>query len=252
MKNKLKYWRKILTGLSCVLSILNISILWWHLYGHEKMISGHEEYDFSESAPFEGVISQYSDNNLVREMNWAQASEENIKFYDFLNLDGIGSNDDELYISLYRWCDSDTAVIVFQVKLGTGEIIADVIPDDGYFDLYFGRIFSSEKDAVIIQVGVPRSNYGASKLYVYDIFGKNSIDPFPSIVEKINCAGDDDFTPTIDASIPRDDLVMGTELIDLDDSSLQGIKLQFDNDNERWNNYEKVIYWTGNGWKTMR
>lgn len=45
---------------------------------------------------------------------------------------------------------------------------------------------------------------------------------------------------------------MGTELIDLDDSSLQGIKLQFDNDNERWNNYEKVIYWTGNGWKTMR
>lgn len=77
-----------------------------------------------------------------------KVKEEYINFYDSLNLDGIGIHDDRLYISLYRWCNSDAAVIVLQVKLGTGETMAEVTPSDGNAHLYFGHLFSPEKDAV--------------------------------------------------------------------------------------------------------
>lgn len=178
-----------------------------------------------------------------------QVKEEDIKFYDSLNLDGIGTHDDSLYISLYRWCNSDAAVIVLQVKLGTGETMAEVIPSGGDAYLYFGHLFSPEKDAVVIQVGFPRSDYGASKLYIYDIYGAGEVDSFPSIVEKFNCAGNNDFAPTVDKDIIKDDIVtMGTEIVKIDDYPLQGIALEFDNNNEKWNNFKKIIYWKENGW----
>ena len=191
-------------------------------------------------------------NNDFDGMNWVQASQESIEYYDSLNLDGTGICDDKLYISLYRWCDSDTAVIVFRIKLGTGEMLAEVIPCDGYYDLYFGHIFSDKKDAVIIQIGVPRSNYGASRLYVYDVYGNDSLDPYPCIIEKFDCAGENDFAPKIDANIPRDDVVIeGTEIVDLEGGSLQGIKLQFNNNGDKWNNIENIIYWNKGGWSTV-
>lgn len=120
--------------------------------------------------------------------------------------------------------------------------------------MYFGHIFSEAKDAAVIQVGVPRSNYGASRLYVYNIYGADETDPFPPLIlERFDCAGDNDFMPAIDADIQKDKIVvMGTEIVNMEGRSLQGIKLQFDNNNERWNNVEKTIYWTGDGWSVMK
>lgn len=182
-----------------------------------------------------------------------QVIQENILFYDSLNLDGIGTYDDRLYISLYRWC-ANTAVIVLQIKLGTGEVIATVIPSDGYFDnLYFGNLFSLEKEAVVVQVGVPGSNYGASKLYVYDIYGAGEVEPAPSIVEKFNCAGSDMSAPTIDADISKDDIViMGTKITEIEGYPLEGIKLSINNNSALNNNFETVVYWKENGWFAIK
>jgi len=181
-----------------------------------------------------------------------QVLQENILFYDSLNLDGVGTYDDQLYISLYRWCDN-AAVIVLQIKLGNGEKIAEIIPSDGYFDqLYFGNLFSLEKDAVVVQVGVPSSNYGASKLYVYDIYGAGEVEPTPSIVEKFDCAGRDVLSPTIDEDISKDDIViMGTEITEIEGHPLQGIKLSINNNNALNDNFETIIYWKENGWSNI-
>ena len=182
-----------------------------------------------------------------------QVVQENARFYDSLNLDGVGNYDDKLYISLYRWCN-DAAVIVLQIKLGTGETIAEVIPSDGYFDdLYFGHLFSLEKDAVVVQVGVPNSNYGSSKVYVYNVYGAGEVEPAPSIVEKFDCAGSDIFAPTIDADFPKDDIViMGTEITEVEGHSLQGIRLGLSNHNALDDNFETIVYWKENGWTAIK
>ncbi len=62
--------------------------------------------------------------------------------------------------------DFEDNITVMRIHLGTGETMAKVFPVYGNFSLQTGRLFSENKDALILEVENPTSSYGAANILV--------------------------------------------------------------------------------------
>jgi hypothetical protein len=206
------------------------------------------------------------------EPSWAQATQMYGQIYTGLNLDGTGEADDEAYVSVYSWenlyrdnplVPAATGATVLRVQLGTGEVMAQIFPVVGDYSFYTGRLFSERKDAVILEVQVPGSNYGAADIFVLDIFGVGEADSYPSIIERLNtvtgqvklASGEE-----MVSSAGRIMLVSGKELfsigeitygtgiVDVAGQPLQGVEIFSTGPEGKYQELHKTICWNGDGW----
>lgn len=182
---------------------------------------------------------------------WAESTQSDGQSYVKLNLDGIGENDDSIFMSIYRWGDSvwgdQSSAIVLRVHLGTGETLSSIIPVAGDYSLQTGKLFSTKKDAVIIEVEVPHSNYSAANIFVFDIYGTGEVDPFPSIVERLNT-----YSANVVLSggeeLPSESLESGTIVTNIGAHDRQGLILFSTGSNAEFQELQTIVYWDGSAW----
>ena len=167
--------------------------------------------------------------------------------YQNLNLDGIGDSDDEVYISGFRFGNFSEKVTVLQIHLGTGETLAEVFPVCGPYTFQTGKLFSAKKDAVILEIDLPWSNYGAANIFVLSVFPAGA-DPGPGVSVCLDTTIPG-FYGLGDENILADPtrITLGTQVVDIDDSPLQGLMIYYTNPNGNENLHQK-IYWTSVGW----
>lgn len=160
---------------------------------------------------------------------WAQVKETEGQLFQGLNLDGVGDADDEAYVSLCQYGEYEEKVTVLRIHLGTGETMANVFPVYGHCNFSTGKLFSEEKEAIVLEIAVPGSNYNAANLFVLDIspIGKA---PIPESTVRMDTTKGIRFNSDID--LPegyRTDLeestgiTANTEIVDVAGSPLQGL-----------------------------
>ncbi len=170
--------------------------------------------------------------------------------YQGLNLDDVGDADDEVYVSVYEFGDYEDNITVMRIHLGTGETMAKVFPVYGRFSLQTGRLFSENKDALILEIENPTSNYGAADIFVLDVFALGR-DPFPSTVVRLD-------TTTIPAALSFEDrtlhfenITSGTKLIDIEGMPLQGLEVYAVGPEGNWQEIRNTLCWTEAGWSII-
>ena len=182
--------------------------------------------------------------DVEEEPEWATAAQSGALHYSNLNLDGVGGQDDEIYVSIYRWENADlvnrSSAAVLRAHLGTGETLSAVIPTSGHISICFGQLFSSEKDAIVIEIDVPYSNYGAANVFIYDIYSaEKSGDGFPVIIKRLDTYTD----PAIFEKQDIRALTTGTKIVDLDDSEVQGLRIYYVNPNGNFQEESATLFW---------
>lgn len=117
-------------------------------------------------------VQAITDDVVVIEQNtplWVRGIRGDERAYKGLNLDGHGEADDEAYICTYQFDEYEEKVTVLFIHLGTGETISKMFPVYGHYELQTGRLLDEKKDAIVLEIEVPGSNYGAVNLYVVDV-----------------------------------------------------------------------------------
>lgn len=178
--------------------------------------------------------------------DWAKVSEEHATSFKDLNLDGVGEADDAVYASVYRWGEKGDAATVIIVKLGTGEVLSKVYEGFTIPVIHFGHLLSATYDALVVELWNPYSNYGATSLHVLEIVPVGA-DAFPSIIEKLSLAGGDDASIEETKLVPTE-VVMGSEIVSLPDSTLQGIKVKMLNNQERFLSLYGILKFEDEKW----
>ena len=100
---------------------------------------------------------------------WAQGKETDGQLFQGLNLDGVGNADDEAYVSVCQYGDYAEMVTILRIHLGTGDTIANVFPAHGSYNFLTGKLFSQDKEAIVLEISVPKSNYNAINLFILDV-----------------------------------------------------------------------------------
>lgn len=193
---------------------------------------------------------------------WAQGVEQDGRLFQGLNLDGVGDADDEVYINTYKFGDEyhSSWVTVLQVHLGTGEIMAELFPVIGYYDFKTGKIFSEDRDAIILGIQEYASNYNATHFWVLEVYpaeddgGRHS--SARMWVPLDTTAQPDGMSMNILRSsrgiVGNDGSTLMTrmpEVVDVEGSLLQGLKVTiYGSDEEGLNEWENIIYWKNGLW----
>lgn len=190
------------------------------------------------------------------EPSWAIGTQMEGELFQNLNLDGIGEADDEVYVSVFQFGDYEDKVTIIRIHLGTGETMAQVLPVYGDYSFLTGRLFSEEKDAVILEVQVPASNYGAATVFAFDVFPVG-IDPIPTVVTRLDTSesimladGNIMDTSALTGSITNS-VTFGTKVVDVSDMPQQGISIYFLADNGKYQGLRRIFYWTDDGWRII-
>lgn len=177
---------------------------------------------------------------------WAQGIQMDGELFQQLNLDGVGGSDDEVYISIYQFGGFEDKCIVLRVHLGTGETMARILPVYGYYTLQTGILFSEDKQALVLEVGVPGSNYGASDLFVFDVFPVGP-DPVPTIVDRLDTTSGSLVSESGNVLIESGYVICGTEIMDIEGTPLQGLTVNSPGQ-DKWHEEQTAIFWTGNNY----
>lgn len=163
---------------------------------------------------------------------WAKGVQSRTKLFQHLNLDGIGDADDEAYVSIYQFGDYGDSITVLRIHLGTGETMSKIFPVYGPYSFQTGKLFSENKDAIILDIEVPESNYDAATVFAVDVFPVGG-DPFPVSIVRLD---------TTNSTIPL--IHSGTQVIDIEGSSLQGLEIPSWNPSDKRDEpIKNVFYW---------
>lgn len=192
-----------------------------------------------------GEVNTENVIDTEEEPSWAMGTQMEGELFQNLNLDGIGEADDEAYISVYQFGDYEDKVTVIRIHLGTGETMAQVLPVYGDYSFLTGRLFSEEKDAIIVEVKVPASNYGAATVFALDVFPVG-IDPIPTVVTRLDTS--ESIMLTDGNIIEKSEVTFGTEAVDLGDMLCQGLSVYFTGEKGQFQEVQRILYWTDNGW----
>jgi len=187
---------------------------------------------------------------------WAQPIEEHGQLFTGLNLDGVGTFDDEAYVSLYNWDHNgfgryDASQLVIRIRFGTGDTAAHIVDAVGSFQFYTGKLFSEKKDAIVLEVNNQYANSGLVTVFAFDIFGPGEADPFPSVVERLNTTGEAPLLSADGEKLYSGSLIQGTAITDIENEPLQGIVLHSSGDGYPGPidaRVSQTIYWNGDGW----
>ncbi len=195
---------------------------------------------------------------------WASAELTSCDTYTGLNLDGFGTDDDEASVCVYGWGDdgySYVEVMVLCVRFGTGNTAARVVSAlDGSFRYNFmtGKLCSARKDAIVIEISNPNSNFGAASIQVFDITNVMGHPERAGISERLNTselqkkrfsimeADKDAVRWLLDGT---GDFTEGTEIVDLEGRERQGLKLYSTSSTSTdWRAMEQTIVWEADVW----
>ena len=205
------------------------------------------------------AVSIENSNSIAQIPDWAVPSQTHISLIKELNLDNCGGNDDECSIVIYRWGDLYPGIVSLCVKLGTGDVFTRIIPTDGGYTFNVGKLFSERKDAIILEINSATSNLGAASVYVFDICKDNDMISKPTMVERLNTAElitDLYESQYISGKIEENTITLlgpeisttgtitdGTKIVDIDESSLQGITLFFTGKRLAWRECSQTLFW---------
>ncbi len=186
------------------------------------------------------------------EPSWAAGMQTEGQLFQNLNLDGIGDADDEVYISTYQFGDYEEKVTVVRIHLGTGQTVAKVFPVYGHYEFQTGRLFSEEKDAVILEIRIPASNYGAAAVFVLNVNPAGAA-PVPEAVIQLDTQNPVTLANgiVIENSVLSNQVTNGTKAADISGMPRQGILLNFIDENGRYQGLQRVFYWTDDGWTVI-
>ena len=183
------------------------------------------------------------------ELSWANGTQIDGTLFQNLNLDGIGDSDDEAYVSIYQFGDYEEKVTVISIHLGTGETVAQVFPVYGDYSLQTGKVFSEEKDAIILEVCDSTSNYGAATVFVLNV-SPVDVDPIPTVAIRLDTAESIMLANgnIIENSVLENNVTSGTEVVNVEDMPRQGVLVYFIGEKGHFQEVERTLYWTDNGW----
>lgn len=180
--------------------------------------------------------------------DWARPAELKAELRQGLNLDGVGNADDEVYISQLQFGDAwDGSCTALRVHLGAGETMVRILPVRGYYTLQTAPLFSGDKQALILEVQCPGSNWGAANLFVYDVFSAGN-DPVPEIVDRVNTVDRTFYSAADEPLLEAWRLTDGTVPVEIDGSLLQGLTVYTSGERGQWREVETTYLWTGGNW----
>lgn len=195
--------------------------------------------------------------NYVEEPTWIKVCQENGRLYQNLNLDGIGRQDDEIYVCNYRFGEYKDGVTAIFVHLGTGKILAKTFPY-GWSEVKTGNLLAMNRESIFLEVTIPESNYGATNIYILDVSAaeKDDInilrDPELTIFLETENAEilesnrvPQSFTERILKSI-NGDIISGNTIVNMKNKKLQGINVHINKAGELYN---VIIYWNEEEYK---
>lgn len=234
----------VLTLVGCGTSDNNISKSAVEIGGDSQIVDNAEQIE-AEEVNTENAID-------TEEPSWAKGMQMEGELFQNLNLDGIGEADDEAYVSVYQFGDYEDKVTVIRIHLGTGETMAQVFPVYGDYSFLTGKLFSGEKDAIVLEVQVPASNYGAAAVFVLDI-SPVGIDPIPTVTTRLNTENsimlaDGD---VLENSFITNSVTNGTEVVDVPGMPRQGILMYFLDEYGQYQGLQRIFYWTDDGWTVI-
>lgn len=183
--------------------------------------------------------------------DWAKPIPHRGQLFQNLNLDGIGDADDKIYISIYQWSDTFDAATVISIHLGTGETLAKVYPVYGIYSLQTGPLFSDDKDAVVLELSDPRTNWGAASVIVLDIYPMEK-DSTPYILERINTMEHSIKNIQGELIVERERIVVGTDIVDIDESVLDALTIPHLSVDGKKIEQLETIYWSDDGWSMLK
>lgn len=183
---------------------------------------------------------------------WTKGTQIDGTLFQNLNLDGVGDSDDEAYVSIYQFGDYEEKVTVISIHLGTGETLAQVFPVYGDYSLQTGKLFSEEKDDIVLQVCDLTSNYGAATVFVVSVSPVGT-DPIPSIGTPLNTAESIMLADgnIIDTSLFPNLVTSGTKVVDIEGMPRQGVLIYSVGEEDEYQGLPRIFYWTDNGWTIM-
>lgn len=177
--------------------------------------------------------------------------------YNALNLDGIGDNDDRITVTSLLELTSDGGEDTWEtglyIELGDGQTMELSVPVSGKrFVFDTAPLFSEERDAVVLEIDVPYSNYGAADLFVWDVFQDEN-----GSVQAVNRFSTTDLpegeyiTLSSGQTIELDgSIISGTEICNVAGTKLKGLKLLTgDRIEGMWVEDFAVIYWQSGEWQ---
>lgn len=178
----------------------------------------------------------------------ARPAELKTELLQGLNLDGVGDADDAVYISQLQFGDAwDDNCTALRVHLGTGETMARILPVHRYYTLQTASLFSEDRQALILEVQCPGSNWGAANLFVYDVFPAGN-DPAPSIVDRVNTVDRTFYSADDEPLLEAWRITDGTVPVEIDGSPLQGLTVYTSGAQGQWREVETTFLWTGDNW----
>lgn len=186
---------------------------------------------------------------------WAQAAETDGQLFQGLDLDGVGDADDEAYVSICQYGAYEEKLTVLRIHLGTGETMANVFPVYGCVRFLTGRLFSEERDAIVLEVAIPGSNYGGAHLFALDITPAGSA-PVPEstvrmdTMQGISLNSGADLPKHFVSNSMEGSITALTSIVDLADSPLQGLEVHAAGDmvnteNGQTEDLSQVFRWVG-------
>ena len=199
-------------------------------------------------------VEQMIDNTIDAEDEpiWTKGSQIDGTLFQDLNLDGIGDSDDEAYVSVYQFGDYDEKVTAISIHLGTGETVAQVFHVYGDYSLQTGKVFSEEKDAIILQIRDFTSNYGAATVFVVNV-SPAGVDPIPSAGTLLNTTESIMLADgnIIDTSLFPNLVTDGTKVVDIEGMPRQGVLIYSVGEEGEYQGLPRIFYWTDNGWTIL-
>ena len=214
--------------------------------GADSQIIENAEQTDTEGVNAENAIDTES------EPSWAVGTQMEGGLFQNLNLDGIGEADDEAYVSVYQFGDYEDKVTVIRIHLGTGETMAQVLTVYGDYSFLTGKVFSQEKDAIILEVQVPASNYGAATVFVLDV-NPVGVDPVPTVTTRLDTENSIMLADgnVLENSFITNSVTSGTKVVDVPGMPRQGILIYFLDENGQYQGLQRVFYWTDDGWTVI-
>ena len=131
---------------------------------------------------------------------------------------------------------------------------AHILQAVGSYQFYTAKLFSEEKDAIVLEVNNQYANSGLVSVFALDVYGTGEADPFPSVVERLNTTGDAPVLSVDGEKLYTGSLIQGTAIADVENMPLQGIVLHSSGDGYTGPIDDRVtqtIYWNGNGWTVL-
>jgi len=188
------------------------------------------------------------------ELSWTEGKETEGKLYQDLNLDGVGESDDEVYVSTIQYGDYEDKITAVRIHLGTGETLAQIYSVYGNASLITGKVFSEDRDAIILEIGDKTSNYGYATVYALIVSPADDDCPIPEAVTGLDTSNPSNLTDgtIFENSTMDNDVTIGTEVVDVLGMPLQGIRIYTVDENGKFQGLQRIFYWTGDGWTILQ